>query len=346
MGDHSALQFHETRAVTSAGRLSPYWLAQIAGWSAFALVTFLTLLPTVPPTIVPRLAATKVTRAVLGVLVSHLLYRLYVSRGLRLWMAGIVYALGVGWFVIWGLVSSLWQVGGSPGVDWPSVPHQSLESVIVLAAWSAVYVGVTSWRRADVADRAAERAQLDALRYQLNPHFLFNALGSIRALILEDPRRARELVTGFADLLRQTLDTPSRERPLAEEVAMIAQYLGLERERFGDAIDVAIEVDDEAGRRLVPAFVLHPLVENAITHGRRTSPPPLRVRVRAHASSERLCVEVSNTGRLQEGGGHRPTGIASVRDRLALVYRDRQRFALTDAEGWVRATIEIDTPGR
>jgi hypothetical protein len=346
MGDHSALQFHETGVVASVRRLSPYWLAQVAGWSAFALVTFLTLLPTVPPAIVPRLAATKVTRAVLGLLVSHLLYRLYVSRGLRLWMVGIVYGLGVSWFVLWVLVTSLWRVSGSPGLDWSSVPHQSLESVIVLAAWSAAYVGVTSWRRADLADRAAERAHLDALRYQLNPHFLFNALGSIRALILEDPQRARELVTGFADLLRQTLDTPERERPLEEEAAMIAQYLALERERFGDAIDVAIEIDQEAGRRLVPAFVLYPLVENAIIHGRRTSPPPLRVRLRAHASPERLRVEVANTGRLHGGDGHRPTGVASVRDRLALVYRDRQRFSLSEAEGWVRAAIEIDTPRR
>ncbi len=124
------------------------------------------------------------------------------------------------------------------------------------------------------------------------------------------------------------------------------RYLALECERFGDAIDVAIEIDEEAGRRLVPVFVLCPLVENAVTHGRHTSPPPLRVRLRAQASPERLRVEIANTGRLDVGDGHRPTGVASVRDRLALVYRDRQRFSLGEAEGWVRATIEIDTPRR
>jgi two-component system LytT family sensor kinase len=342
MGEHSTLEFRQVEDVAELRKLSGYWLAQVGGWSAFAVITFLTLAPIFPAAI-PRLAATKFARAALGLVASDVLYRLYRSFRPGPWMAGAVYVVGTLWYVAFAFVTSIWQPPGTPGIDWRQVPHLGLDSVVVLAAWSFAYAGIRSWRRADAADRAAERAQLDALRYQLNPHFLFNALSSIRALILEDPRRARAMVTGFADLLRQSLDGPTAgDRLLKDEIATMAQYLAIEQERFGASLDVMFDVESSAGECSVPAFVLHPLVENAITHGRRTSSNPLRVRIHADATSERLRIEVANTGRLTPDASHRPVGVSSVRDRLAILYRDRQRLSLIEENGWVRAIIEID----
>src|SRR5579862_1409052 len=164
MDEHSALELHQVEDVAKRHELSGYWLAQVGGWSAFAVITFLTLAPIFPADI-PRLAATKFTRAALGLVASHGLYRLYRSFRPGFWMAGAVYVVGTLWYIAFALVTGTWRPPGTPGMDWRQVPHVGLDSVVVLAAWSFAYAGIRSWRRAEAASRLAERAQLDALRY-------------------------------------------------------------------------------------------------------------------------------------------------------------------------------------
>ena len=356
-------------------RAGPYWTLQLAGWTAFALISFLALLPTVPAAVVPRLAATKLTRAVWGLVASDLLRRLYrrltafdLPGGavLLIAMLGVV-TLAVLWYAVFFNTARLWAPAGTPGLVWSTLPHASWDSVVVLGGWSAGYFGVRAWRRADASARQAaaattraERAQLDALRYQLNPHFLFNALSSIRTLISEDQTRARDMVTSFAHMLRRSLDdSGAAEIPLGEELAGIEEYLAIERVRFEHNLNVAVEATPTAIAALVPTFLLHPLVENALTHGVQTDGGPLRIRVRADATPTQVRIEVANSGRLPRveqtveragmasgaiasGTGRRAVGIASVRERLALLHPEQHRFDLVQDGPWVRATIEID----
>jgi signal transduction histidine kinase len=244
-----------------------------------------------------------------------------------------------------------------PGVVLPirraPVLDNTVYNTLALVAWSTLYVGLLDrdqlQAQRDGALRAAAEArdaQLRMLAYQLNPHFLFNALNSLRAMIDEDRSRARQMVTELARFLRYALvDRPLHLAPLAEEAAAVRGYLAIEAVRFETRLDASVDVPPEAARCLVPAFLLNPLVENAIKHGRPARDgEPLRVRVRAaFPGAGRLEIVVESSGELvatapsHEGG----VGLRNVRQRLERQYPSAHRFTLESAGDMVRAVIDI-----
>ena len=260
-----------------------------------------------------------------------------------------------------------------PFVDPHGTPRTIVEFAFALVAWSAAYFGVVFWQDAERREREAvqareaaaesgrlaREAQLEALAYQLNPHFLFNALSSLRALIDEDPARARRMVTELAGFFRYTmLERPLQTATLGDEIAALRDYLAIERIRFGDRLVATIDVDDAAARCTVPAFLVHPLVENALKHGRIPRPgAALEVSIRAAVAGERLVIEVWNTGALRAGSsaggadgalapgaprGDRPhVGLRNVRARLERMFPQRHAFTLAAHEGGVLARVEL-----
>lgn len=174
------------------------------------------------------------------------------------------------------------------------------------------------------AHRLRERAEMEALRGQLNPHFLFNSLHSITALVREDPPRAEEALLQFSALLRRVLEAKrdsADEVPLAEELAFIDAYLAVERLRLGDRLNFAREVSPAALACWIPAFTLQPLVENAIRHALAPRREGGRLVVSAVVTEGRLVIEVQD-----DGAGAEPAAVAAstgvglgvVRRRLAL----------------------------
>nr|WP_272502137.1 histidine kinase [Salinibacter ruber] len=184
------------------------------------------------------------------------------------------------------------------------------------------------------------------LRYQLNPHFFFNALNTIGALADENPQRVKTAVHELSGFLRYTLlDEEALNVPLRDEVEAAEHYLAVEKIRFEDDLRVDVSLDGAAGRQVVPSFLVLPLVENAIQHGPYTSPTPLHVRMTGTLTEDVLVVEVANTGHWRappdaDGTG---TGLDNVRRRLATQHPDRHRLAVTEDDGWVRVRIELDT---
>lgn len=178
------------------------------------------------------------------------------------------------------------------------------------------------------------------MRSRVDPHFLFNSLNAVRALIEERPAAARRLVTQLAEHLRWALH-PGRDREarLSEEIDAIRNYLAIQKTRFEGSLDVAIETDPDTGDALLPGFLLHPLVESAVIRGMETSAMPLRIRVRARAEADRLRLEVANTGRRRPGDDG--AGLEGVRTRLRLLVPGRHRFHVVEEDGWVRAVIEL-----
>ncbi len=188
-------------------------------------------------------------------------------------------------------------------------------------------------QEARVARAAAlqTEAELRALRAQLNPHFLFNTLHSVLALVRHDPRAAEEALEQFGDLLRYTLDTQKKGEvvPLRDELAFLENYLALESLRLGDRLRLEIDIDDVARDQRVPAFCLQPLVENSIRHAiaPRAEGGSLAVRVRRDGDS--LLLEVAD-----DGPGARPVdvdnanglGLRLVRERLAAHYGSAASF--------------------
>ena len=258
------------------------------------------------------------------------------SRGLALAAAG-----ALPWFALHWWATGLGQLtAAGPGF----VARGFATHVWIVLAWGAVVVGVGALRRADARERAAlaaERLAAEArhrmLVYQVSPHFLFNTLNSVRALAAEDPERTRTMVTQLSEFLRAALDAdPLAPTPLGRELDTAAAYLAIEQVRFGERLRVTVEATPEARAAHVPGFLLHPLVENAVTHGRGA----VRVvAVRASCVGGRLIVDVVNSGTLpapvaaptSRAPDRRPSrglGVANVRERLTLLYGDAASLTL------------------
>jgi len=206
-------------------------------------------------------------------------------------------------------------------------------------------------RRAEEARRLSVQAQLEALRYQINPHFLFNVLNSLAALSESDPGRVPGLICRLSGYLRSTL--AARESglvPLAEELEAITNYLNLEKVRFEDDLAVSIHAPDTLQDAMIPELLIQPLVENAVKHGMKTSPMPLQVDVSCREANESLEITVSNTGRWigrdnGNGKGGGGVGLENIRKRLSLTYGDRYRLSINELDKHVRVTVGIPRTG-
>lgn len=190
----------------------------------------------------------------------------------------------------------------------------------------------------------ADKAQLEVLRYQLNPHFLFNALNSIRASVDEDAARAKQMITQLSEFLRHSLlSVEKKEIPLQEEIEAVQNYLAIEKIRFEEKLEVEYAIEERAKDFKVPCFLLNPLVENAIKHGLKTSAKPLQIKISAEVADARLVIEVMNSGQLQNDFERNGTkiGLRNVRERLAKLFGQNAKFELKQDGDFVRARIEI-----
>ena len=217
----------------------------------------------------------------------------------------------------------------------------------VLVYWSLVGVGqaMTHFRRSQERERRAVElearlasAQLQALRMQINPHFLFNALNSIATLVYVNPRAADEMLGDLSELLRRSLDTmDEQEIPLAQELEFIAAYIGIEQKRFGDRLRVEQSIPDELKKAMVPALILQPLVENAIRHGIEPRRGPGLIAIEAKREDKHLHLIVRDDGRglpgaELNGSARGGIGLANTEARLQALYGQDQRFSFGKAE--------------
>jgi two-component system, LytTR family, sensor kinase len=190
------------------------------------------------------------------------------------------------------------------------------------------------------------QAQLQALRMQLQPHFLFNTLNAISVLIQKDPALARTTLGRLSDLLRTTLDHVGVQQvTLREELEFLGRYLQIEQTRFGDRLTVEVSAGAEVMDALVPNMILQPLVENAIKHGITQQRGPARIAINAWRRDGMLQLRVCDNGEgfdSRPGETHDGIGLATTRERLRKMYGDRQAFELrAGAEGGAEATVTL-----
>ena len=195
----------------------------------------------------------------------------------------------------------------------------------------------------------ANLAQLRLLRNQMNPHFLFNALGSIRSMILISKNKAWDMVSELSEFFRYSmLNFNKVEALLDDEINAVHNYLNIEKVRYKDSLHVSFKIEDEARRCLVPAFVCQPLIENAIKYGMQTSPLPLIVNISISYQQDILSIDVSNTGKLIDSSydsqGKKDvhgTSLENIKQRLQIMFPDQFTFNLFEEDGWVHAKILI-----
>ena len=238
----------------------------------------------------------------------------------------------------------------------PVIRHLARTSAFMapFIGWSALYFGVKFWQdrmiqkdRAAKARALAQTAQLQMLRYRMSPHFLFNTLNAIRALIAENKSSAKTMVTELADYLRFALVSKNYENvPFKDEMESVRHYFNIQKMRYENKLDVAFDIDPAADDYPIISFLLHPLAENAVKFGLSTSPLPLRIRIGAAVRQGVLRIDIVNSGSWVEPGPEEkdaliPKGLANVRRRLADAYPQKHRFEISEKEGAVHVRLTL-----
>lgn len=261
----------------------------------------------------------------------------------------VIFRLGA-WFLAWkwGWVETV------PPAFWPEYRglfmHLITASVVIFACTVVAWLAVTNYREAkesrlESAELGAmlQRAQLEALRSQLNPHFLFNTLHSIAELIHENPRHAEQMVLQLGELLRKSLKTQALEVPLAEELEFIRSYLAIEQTRLGERLELRWKIDPAVLGARVPSLILQPIVENAVRHGIAASPRGGRLEIAAARIDDQLRLEVRDNGpgfKPDDDATRSGIGLSNTRARLERLYGDRAGFTLTH-DGGVVASLAL-----
>lgn len=231
--------------------------------------------------------------------------------------------------------------------------YELITGTIVFTIWSICYLLINSWYELSAqkisverAELLARNAQLSSLRYQLNPHFLFNALNSVRALIYRSPSKADEMISKLSDFMRYTLSTKDeKEIPLEKEIDVLKDYLNIEKTRFGKKLSTNIQVDPIANEYPIPPFIIIPLVENAIKYGMKTSKEKLQIFISAQVDDNELQIEIKNTGHWyssnNENGAGTHTGITNITDRLNHLFPGNHKFEIEKSDDSVTVKLKI-----
>lgn len=333
-----------------------FWLLQLGGWSSWAVTFYLGIIVWGEP-----------PQGYLSYLPLIVSIGMFISLGLR-WIYRVTWdrALGTRAFailgasycagVVWVLCRSVLFYNLFPEELAKLDPHSrstlavyfgnSVSGVSVMLVWSALYFGIKYYllnqeekQRYLKAISMAQEAQLKMLRYQLNPHFLFNTLNAISTLILDkDTQLANSMVMKLSRFLRYSLDNdPMQQITVAEEVESLKLYLDIEEVRFGERLTLHFAISDAAQKALMPSLLLQPLVENSIKYAVSGAISGGSIAVSATVEDGCLQLAVADDGpgldlrqgRLPKGGG---VGLANTRERLTQIYGTHQSFRLSSTE--------------
>jgi two-component system LytT family sensor kinase len=333
-----------------------FWSLHAVGWTGYAFSQYLGALLYGKP-----IAYTQVIliTTVWGLIVSAPLR--YICRWL--WGRSLKVMVPVALAVAY-IDALVWRVGvnwayqrydPSKQIDyWTELFSGGIQSTYLIACWMGLYFGVRYYEsmqhEREAALRAsalAQEAQLKMLRYQLNPHFLFNTLNAISTLILDNRNStANAAVTGLSEFLRYTLDQdPMKKVTVAQEIEALDLYLNIEKMRFGERLTIEFAIEDSATDVLMPSLLLQPLIENAIKYAVSPREEGGRIRIGAHVTGGMLQLEVADDGpglkdtsRIQNGRG---VGIRNTCERLRVLYAERGQVSVTNTEPGLRVALTV-----
>jgi len=202
-------------------------------------------------------------------------------------------------------------------------------------------------RRVHETEELLLQTEIEMLRYQINPHFLFNALNSLRELVISAPHDAVRMIESMAYFCRASLVNRAKVlSTVAEEIVHAKHYLEIQKARFGDRLQVRIDAGDGVRSVSIPAFIIQPLVENAVKYGRKSGANPLFVQIQASLDGDCCLIQVGNTGRWfdpdsEETGSSTRLGLENVQRRLTYHYGDGIGPTVTEEDGWVTITVHF-----
>jgi two-component sensor histidine kinase len=339
------------------GRL--FWILNIAGWTGYTLAAWLgALAHEKPDPYFAVIAATAVTGLIITLPMRWVYRWLWFRSPLTLAIGMIVtsYVIAFGWRWLQNVLYYDWVKNSWQPEHLMDYVSGIMGSFYILLCWSGLYFGIKYYQQLQdqteqtlKATSAAHQAQLKMLRYQLNPHFLFNTLNAISTLILDGANKtANEAVSRLSDFLRYTLDNDPMSRvTLGSELTALDLYLEIEKVRFGDRLIIERTIEAKARKALVPSLILQPLIENAIKYAITPCEEGGTLRISARVQHSTLVLQLADTG---PGLGNGDTkqkstgvGLRNTRERLQQLYGDKQAFTLAPNEP-SGLTITINMP--
>jgi two-component system, LytTR family, sensor kinase len=334
-----------------------YWLCQLGGWLGMVLIELSNYTFFIFGKFRWEFVAQFGLSAFIGLLVTHA-YRYFLIRigyfqknHKGIWLFGLVSTL---------LLALLITLLGY-GTALFSQPREILDNIRLIDLVGQVY----NWSRYVVVwiiiyflyhllqrnhameqeklqmETSAKTAELELLKTQLNPHFLFNALNSIKALVSINPEVSRDAIVKLSELLRFTLQyNKEQEIPLQEELAEVEKYLELEILRFGERLQVLYKIPDTIKSALIPPAVLLTLAENAVKHGISQSAKPGEIIIEGSLHENQLLLTMKNTG-VYAPGDRVGIGLLQIRRRLEELYKGKAVLTLENRDHYVVATLKI-----
>lgn len=321
-----------------------YWISQFAGWTLYVLLNL--IISSTFKEFKPQYIYSWIFLGVLGIVLSHIYRNFIKKRGWKnLSLKSIVPRIFIASLV---LGSILFLLVFLFNVSFSIVPVKEYQLGGIIARlvnlsslflfWSVIYFAVhylENYKKAEIESLIFEAAvkdfELKTLKAQLNPHFIFNAMNSIRALIEEDPESAKNAVTKLSNLMRYTLKIERTETvPLAEELKTIKDYLDLEKIRFEERLDYKINSTAEADRFEIPPMMIQTLVENGIKHGISKSTTGGEIAIDCMIDSDKLKITIINTGTFDEEQmkNSKGFGVSNTIQRLNLLYGEDASFII------------------
>lgn len=293
----------------------------------------------------------------LGIFVTHF-YRLFVIRQKILEMkiswqiifiilfsiikAIVFFLFFLSLFALFGLIDSR--------PSYIFITEVISDFTVVFCLWNTLYFGFHYFQNYKFSEinalrylAASRESELKSLKAQLNPHFIFNCMNSIRALIDEDPEKAKSAVTRLSNMLRNTLLLDkSKEIWLKDEIGLVQDYLNLEQIRYEERLSYEFRITPEAEHMLIPPFIIQAQVENAIKHGISKLPGRGAILIEAFREGEGLRIRVSNTGKINAQEPLTGVGFKNSAQRLELLYGTQGRISIEESGDWV--IVEIGIP--
>ena len=335
-----------------------FWSLHAAGWLTYGLtVYFGFLFYKQPPGIGPVITIAAAAGFVLSMPMRYIYHSVW-GRGER-WVIPVVlatsYITALALRIVINIACQHFIESNHPFASLFDLFEGALISTYLLLCWSALYFGIKYYESKQQQQEAvlkavtlAQEAQLKMLRYQLNPHFLFNTLNAISTLILDNQNRtANHAVMRLSEFLRYTLDQdPMKRVTLRQEIEALDLYLGTERLRFGERLRLEYAIEGAALDGLVPSLLLQPILENALKYAVSPREQGGTVRIEGRARGAMLEVSVIDDGPGLDDGS-RPAerrggvGLRNTRERLAVLYGDNYRFAVLNSRPGLRVEMAL-----
>ncbi|PWU04622.1 MAG: sensor histidine kinase [Bacteroidetes bacterium] len=344
-------------------KMSKYWWYQLCGWFVFALVSVFFAYNYGYP-ITEKLIIKLLLAVTLGISATHIL-RLVIIR--RNWLVlpiekvipRLFVCLVITSFVFTFLLLSLTQIFDlSEDTKKISFSHRllfrTIDNISFLLLWVLIYYAYHYFQKIRRQELDTFRLQslvkeleLKTIKSHINPHFIFNSLNSIRALVDENPERARNAITELSNILRSSMQAEKLETvPLEKELNIVKDYLALEQMRFEERLKVDFEIDEDTLDQPIPPMMLQTLVENAIKHGISKQVNGGVVKIISDFSENNHEIIIRNSGYLNGSLSRHGFGLQSTRDRLSLLFGEKAKFEIKDIAGNMveaKVILPVDT---